>query len=427
MKMEPNKIYTIEEEPNTLQALIDDLDEFLADTFAAGRLIHKVNDTAFDLRKTFIAIKKSNGNNTKDSYLVTICSHAYNGTNHPLGRLNLCPACRTGSKGNPAYMAETANIAKMAEKLSQELFNEFLWSPIGSKNRNWPCEEQERHHVETHPSDVVFFYDNPYALSRTYVNCDLKSYSSQSIKASAISAAMESLAQTLNCAEKSSTFQKAFTHEKVTADICGLLFIYNHDGEYDKNFTLLLSEMKPKLNEIPRKSKIFILGPEEIFWLDNVRYDIVQMRGSGLLPSKHECKFYYPNLRRKPNVQPDNAVAATLEMLTSPWVLLSHALPGKQGHKGFVIYYRRKGNTVREFLYLIDYLMYINAFGNDTHVRIRTLSSDKDAPVFFRQAADEYVEKSDNSPEIKARLAAVDFAQVPQVKSVFSDIGIGME
>src|SRR5437763_1617077 len=140
-------------------------------------------------------------------------------------------------------MAETANIAKMAEQLSKQLFNEFLWRPIGSTNQNWPCEESERHKAATHPSDVVFFYDNPYAVSRTYVNCDLKSYKASSIKAAAISSAMESLANTLHCAEKSPEFQHQFTHEHVNTEICGLLFVYNHDGEYDKNFRLSLSEM----------------------------------------------------------------------------------------------------------------------------------------------------------------------------------------
>ena len=40
-------------------------------------------------------------------------------------------------------------------------------------NINWPCENQEKHEVKTHPSDVVFWYEEPYSQSRTYVNCDL--------------------------------------------------------------------------------------------------------------------------------------------------------------------------------------------------------------------------------------------------------------
>jgi hypothetical protein len=324
-------------------------------------------------------------------------------------------------------MAETANTAKMAEKLSVALFNDFFWQTIGPKNHNWPCEEKERHKSETHPSDVIFFYDNPYSLSRTYVNCDLKSYNSKNIKGSLITPAMESLARALNCAEKSAVFQKAYTHEKVISEICGLLFVYNHDGDYDKNFNLLLTEIKPKLSEVPRKSKIVVMGPEDIYWLDNVRHDIVLARGNEELPSPASCKYYFPNLRRKPNVQPDKAVAATVEMLTSPWIVLSYPVPKENGKRGFIIYYRRRGDTVREFLYLIDYLMHFNVIGDDTQVTIRTLFADKEAPTLFGQAIHEYVEKSDRSPEIRARLDKVEFKQIAQIKSQFSDLEIGME
>lgn len=65
--MEPNKIYKIEREPSLLQALIDDLDEFLAESSAAGRLIHKLNDRAFDLRKKLTSIQKSNDQTSTNS------------------------------------------------------------------------------------------------------------------------------------------------------------------------------------------------------------------------------------------------------------------------------------------------------------------------------------------------------------------------
>ena len=57
---------------------------------------------------------------------------------------------------------------------------------------------EQGHKVKTHPSDVVFFYDNPYSLSRTYVNCDLKSYASGTIsKAKTYTPAIESLAKSI--------------------------------------------------------------------------------------------------------------------------------------------------------------------------------------------------------------------------------------
>ena len=36
-------------------------------------------------------------------------------------------------------MAETGNIATMAERLSTEPFSEFLWERVGPMNWNWQC------------------------------------------------------------------------------------------------------------------------------------------------------------------------------------------------------------------------------------------------------------------------------------------------
>src|ERR1700679_3940651 len=99
-------------------------------------------------------------------------------------------------------MAETTNIAKMADKLSNELFGEFYWERVGPMNNNWECVDP-RHKARTHPSDVVFYYDNPYALSRTYITCDLKSYAKASISLPAVNIAAARLARSLTCAEKS--------------------------------------------------------------------------------------------------------------------------------------------------------------------------------------------------------------------------------
>jgi len=51
------------------------------------------------------------------------------------------------------------------------------------------------------------------------------------------------------------------------------------------------------------------------------------MRGKKELPDQEHCHFYYPHLVRKKNVQLEQAKAATLEMLTSPWIMLSYINP----------------------------------------------------------------------------------------------------
>jgi hypothetical protein len=323
-------------------------------------------------------------------------------------------------------MAETKNIAEMAAILSNDLFAEFLWTRTGPADTNWPCENEDQHKAPTHPSDVVFYYDNPYSLSRTYINCDLKSYASASITKSKITPSIESLARSISCAEKSAEWQKRFVSDQVNSEISGLLFVYNHDGEYDKQFKELLREGKPKIDDIPKKSKLFVLGPEDIFWLNNVRYEIVQMRGKGILPARQHCRFYYPNLVRRNNVQPEHARAATLEMLTGPWIILFYSDPDTK-RDGFVIFYRRSGDSVPEFLYFIDYLMCYQVLQANTEVYLRTLDTALNAPALFDKAVSEYTEQCDNSAEILARLKAIKYAQINDIHTQFSQIELGMD
>jgi hypothetical protein len=325
-------------------------------------------------------------------------------------------------------MAETTNIAKMAEKLSKELFAEFLWQKMGPTNLNWPCENKEVHKAETHPSDVVFYYEEPYSQARTYVNCDLKSYAKGSISVGAIRAAIESLARGLSCAEKSDEFRAKFLHDHVSPEICGLLFVYNHDGEYDKDFGGLLGQVKNEKLDIPSKSKIVVFGPRDIFWLNNVHHEIAYMRGgAGELPDREHCKFFYPHLVRRKNVQPEHAKAGTLEMLTAPWIILSYTDPKKQNRKGFVIFYRKRGESVEEFLYLIDHLMHYQVLVGDTDVHVKTLDPHPNAAAFFEKAKDQYVDEYEGGPEIRDRLNTIKFAQINDVRTKFSELELGMQ
>lgn len=328
-------------------------------------------------------------------------------------------------------MAETEKIAQMAEILSDELFTEFFWQKIGTTNHNWSCEDQEKHGNKTHPSDVVFYYDEPYSQSRTYINCDLKSYAKGTIKANTIKEAIESLAKQVACAEKSSEWRELYVHDHVTPEICGLLFVYNHDGEYDKDFSNLLSSVKTDQLDIPKGSKIVVLGPKDIFWLDNIRYDLCLMRGkSGAdkLPNQELCRFFYPQLIRKTNVQIEKAKASTLEMLVGPWIILEYKK--EQNRKGFIIYYKRKGETTEEFIYLIDYLRHYQVLSEDTDIQIRTLDSAPTAPAIFKKAVDRYIEEmteSNQDSDFSILVRNIKFSKMPQVKSTFSEIEIGMD
>ena len=325
-------------------------------------------------------------------------------------------------------MAETINIAKMAEKLSKSVFLEFLWGRAEHTNINWTCEHPDIHNVKTHPSDVVFWYDEPYSQTRTYVNCDLKSYARGSITSKTIRDAIESLAKTLRCAEVSQEFSDTYIHQDVTANIHGLLFVYNHDGEYDKDFAAVLDKVSVEDLDIPKGSKIVVFGPEDIFWLNNVHHEISYLRGStGIVPDRDHCKFHYPHLVRKKNVQPENARGATLEMLSAPWIILSYINPKNNNKKGFVVFMRKRGQTVDEFLYLIEYLMHYQVTTGNTEVTIRLLDPHLNSSANFSKAKDQYVSEYEGGEEIKKILDSIDLGKLEHVRTSFCELELSRQ
>lgn len=330
-------------------------------------------------------------------------------------------------------MAETGNIAVMAETLSSELFSEFFWERTGPMNHNWTCLKQDVHEVKTHPSDVVFYYDEPYTQQRTFLQCDLKSYARGSIVLPKLKGALESLAKQVACAEISEEWQELYVHKGQTPAIAGVLFVYNHDGEYDKDFNENLKALQTAKLDIPRGSKLVVLGPEDIYWLDNVRYEIVQMRGrrsGSRLPDPQHCKYYYPQLTRKKNLQMDKAKAATLEMLTSKLIVLEFMHPDSPGKRGLVLFYRGKGESSDEFTYLFDYLRHYQVFEKDVSVEIKMLDASRHAMPMFQKAVQTYIEglaAGAQDTSLAQRVSEIQFSSIAQVRTRFSQIEIGMD
>lgn len=126
-------------------------------------------------------------------------------------------------------MAETQNIAAMADKVADEVFAVFGWKQHGPKNHNWAC-SQEDHGKKTHPSDVVFYYDDVYTHDRVYVSTDLKSYSKKKISAQQLLPSIRSLAQSVECANSGSEWRKSYVGEDTNWRCEGLLFIHNQTG-----------------------------------------------------------------------------------------------------------------------------------------------------------------------------------------------------
>jgi hypothetical protein len=274
-------------------------------------------------------------------------------------------------------MGETINIAEMAEKVSDEIFSVFGRTKIGPTNEDWTCKQPDAHGRHSHPTDVVFYYDEPYEDSRTYIQCDLKSYAVESISRSKIESTLSSLAQQVACADISTEWQSKYTLPDRDFTVAGMLFIYNHDGGYDRTFSDALSKLKLEKLDLPPSGKIVVLGPVEIHWLNNVAQEIMRMRGRpgrDKLPPFEHCGFYYPQQVRRAQVRGAEQNAATIEMLTGPWIILQYGPFGGQS-AGYIIFYREDGETVDEFLYLVDFLRQHSLLGESHEITIRAFST----------------------------------------------------
>lgn len=287
-------------------------------------------------------------------------------------------------------MAETIHIGAMAERLSKELFGQFFWERSGQTNVNWACNTPESHKVKTHPADVVYYYDEPYQQTRTYVHCDLKSYARTSLSTKKLTDTLASLAMQVECAERSEEWQKMYTLPTTDFRVVGLLFIYNHDVDYDTDFNRKIQSVDIKKLNLSPTTKLYVLGPDDIYWLNNVTVDLRALRGDGIIPPPTRCRFFFPQLIRKANLRLQAAKAATLDMLTSPWIVLES--DREDGGRGIIIYYRRRIEGPRELIYLIDYLRHFQLLLPNTHITIRVLADNDLAFQNFDHARKMYIE-----------------------------------
>ncbi|NSY59945.1 hypothetical protein [Agrobacterium tumefaciens] len=328
-------------------------------------------------------------------------------------------------------MAETVNRAQMAEDLSSKVFAEFLWQKTGPMNENWTCEQNRKHNAQSHPTDVVFFYDEPYSAERRYLQCDLKSYSKDSIKRPAITDAIKSLAKQVSCAAMSEEWQAKYTHKSSMVDISGLLFVYNHDKDFHKSFDNLISDIRPEDIDLPRKSRLYVLGPAEINWLQRVARELQQMRGAHdeaeKLPPRERCAFFYPQLVRTAAVRGERSRAATMEMLKSPWIVMEH-FDEDGARQGFVIFHRRK-TSVEGLMYLLDYLRRHEMIARKVRIDIKVQPDDGKASAHLQKAVQEFVSNSpgeNQDTEFARRLSKITISHVPEILTSYSTTDMGM-
>jgi hypothetical protein len=312
----------------------------------------------------------------------------------------------------------------MASKVSDEVFSAFGWRTKGPINQNWSC-SLDYHEKTSHPSDVVFWYDDPYSNNRIFINTDLKSYGANTISKANTAAAVSSLGRTIECANAAAPWRELYGSDETNWRCDGLLFVYNHDAGFSGDFAKFVREIDVKNFRIPPRRRMVLVGPLEVQFLANVAADIMRLRGQKALPDQDACEYWYPDLVTVKR-RAEGACAATIEMLTGPWIIMRPR--PEQHHKlEFVIWYRGDGSTIDEFKYLLDYLFRYQLLNVDTEasVRVRLVTPVKEAVANFARAKEQYSYSLHGLAE--KRLANVSYQSLTQIVTRFSEIELGME
>lgn len=287
-------------------------------------------------------------------------------------------------------MAETVNIGEISNRLSIDIFAAFKWSAHPKREDNFPCtnpqhlvksdgkkgpdgQEIKPKQKESHPGDVVFHYTDPYLKKKVYLHTDLKSYAKESVSTQKIRAAIESLAMTVDCARNSAHWRKKYSiDENEDIEVRGLLFVHNHDGLFTDDFDKTVRKTNFGSITIAPNVYIHFLGPHDINRLFTIANDIIRLQHQKTLPEAYS--FYYPDLvmsRRQGDVF---GQAATIEVLTAPYSIITYET-GPKTPPGYLIYYNGYGGSADEFVYFLDSLSRFQMLEPGKLIRIRIVNT----------------------------------------------------
>jgi hypothetical protein len=290
---------------------------------------------------------------------------------------------------------ESSNIAEISTVLSKEIFAFFGWHMHPRKDDNFECLD-DKHQNEnekakkTHPTDVVFSYDDPYSPRRVHLLTDLKSYAAKSITHQKIRQALKSLSEAVECAGQSPQWRNKFgVTESEPNEVRGLLFVHNHDLAYQKSFYEELKRVHSNTLPMAPTTILHYLGPLDIQRLYSTANDIMRQQHSGDLPADYG--FFYPDLVLKRRHREFSDQPATFESIAGPFLIISHkSTPTLK--QGFLIYYNRPGNTLEEFEYLLDSFSRFQLLNQENKIRIRVVhpDADEDLKSTFKRAVNKY-------------------------------------
>ncbi|MBD1230565.1 hypothetical protein IDM33_10895 [Acinetobacter seifertii] len=182
------------------------------------------------------------------------------------------------------------------------------------------------------------------------------------------------MARAIQCARNSTEWSTRYM-VKEPFEVRGFLFAYNHDNSFEKNFYSFFNvyddfaendDKKGKINpsslKLAKGQKIHIADPELIYYWQTVVINSKQDISDKKMGNKYF--FHYPQLVEFRNNNDKFLNPATIEMLSGPFIIGYDEINNIDNNyniirlhgKGYYIYYREKGETYEEFIYLLDFL-----------------------------------------------------------------------
>jgi hypothetical protein len=288
-------------------------------------------------------------------------------------------------------MPERVNVATMADYMSRQLFSKFGWELHGTPNESWKCTNPD-HLKEDHPTDATFVYEDPYTGNYVHLLTDVKSYSATTIKSFSLNSTIESLAVAVDCAKDNENWKDLYLKAGAPPQVEGLLFVFNHDAQYDRNFNQSISHAFESPIQIPRGVRITIIGPDDVWYLNEIIADTAVLAREGTIPlNPEDLSFYYPSISRRKIARRDRSVVATIDVLKGKYQLLTYKLPQGSGSiNGMLVYYRGPGQDEREFIVLIDMLRMLGMLDSCDVIHIRCARAIPMAANNFRKALSQY-------------------------------------
>lgn len=326
----------------------------------------------------------------------------------------------------------------MAKKVSDDVFDIFGWEQRGPVDEDFACCKDHRakatdeesqstnpKKAKTHPSDVVFRYDDPYTDAATYLTTDLKSYGEDSITKTTVGKALKSLCASVDCANVSDEFQQRYVSGDERWHVHGLLFVYNHDGEFrPEDFAKLVANATPANLRAPRETRVFVLGPGEIAHLHSVARDLLVLRGK--LKAGATYRWFTPDLIIRKSRTTSFGKSAPIETLLGPWQIAGVVDAGQPQPSRLRLYYRcRTTPSIEDLEYMIEFLFRHRLL--DYEIDLCFVGPAGGVLDRFGAAVNNVIASLYGLDEFRERLAKVKPTVLSEFQTRFSSVNIGME